>query len=223
MAEMIVFENLVFQYPGDTFTLEIPELKIGRSEKVAITGPSGCGKTTLLKLTSGILQPKSGKIKVGGHLVSSFSKRESQAFRIRNIGLVPQRFELLDYLTVRENVLLPYRVSGAQPASADAELRAKKLMNQVGIIQHHDRRPEQLSQGERQRVAICRGLVTNPKVILADEPTGNLDSENQSKITDLLLEQAEDIGATVVMVTHEPTLIPLFDRSINLLELRQGV
>ena len=223
MAEtMIVFENLAFQYPGDTFSLEIPSLNIGKSEKVAVTGPSGCGKTTLLKLIGGILKPRSGKIKVGGHLVSSFSKKESQAFRIRNIGLVPQRFELLDYLTVRENVLLPYRVSGSLPIGSEEEYRAIQLMKRVGIAHHSERRPEQLSQGERQRVTICRGLVTKPKVILADEPTGNLDPGNQSIITDLLLEQADEIGATVVMVTHEPTLLPLFDRSINLLELREG-
>ncbi|MDF1815833.1 MAG: ABC transporter ATP-binding protein [Verrucomicrobiales bacterium] len=217
---MIHCENLVFQYSDDNFSLKIPTLEIGKSEKVAIIGPSGCGKTTLLKLISGILRPESGTIKIDGQLVSNLSRKGSQEFRIQNIGLVPQRFELLDYLTIEENVLLPYRISAALPLHSEAKNRAGKLMKRVGITRHSDRFPELLSQGERQRTALCRGLITSPKVILADEPTGNLDPENQSKITDLLLEQAADIGATVVMVTHEPTLLPLFDRTINLMEVR---
>ncbi|MDF1755679.1 MAG: ABC transporter ATP-binding protein [Verrucomicrobiales bacterium] len=219
---MVECSNLVFQYPGDSFSLKIADLEIAKSEKVAIIGPSGCGKTTLLQLISGILTPRSGEISVDGQIVSKLSKKERQAFRIQNIGLVPQRFELLDYLTVIENVLLPYRISSSLNLGKDDANRALDLMKRVGIGTYSDRQPEQLSQGERQRTAICRGLITTPKVILADEPTGNLDPENQSKIVDLLLEQADNIGATVIMVTHEPSLLPLFERTIDLLELRSS-
>ena len=106
---MIVCQNLKFQYPEDSFSLEISRLEIAQSEKVAIIGPSGCGKTTLLKLISGILRPASGEVIVDGNAVHAFSKKESHAFRVRTIGLVPQRFELLDYLTTWENILLPFR------------------------------------------------------------------------------------------------------------------
>lgn len=210
-----------FQYPGENFSLRVRELKIDKSEKVAIIGPSGCGKTTLLKLIAGILSPISGEIRVDQQVINEMSRKDRQAFRIRQIGLVPQRFELLDYLTVQENVLLPFQVSSVLRITEKARERAKILMERVGILQHAERFPEELSQGERQRTAICRGMVTSPKVILADEPTGNLDPENQSKTVQLLLEQADEIGATVVMVTHEPTLLPHFQRTIDLQKLRE--
>jgi putative ABC transport system ATP-binding protein len=218
---MITCENLHFQYPGDTFSLKVRELQIAKSEKVAIIGPSGCGKTTLLKLISGILLPDSGEIRINQQVINDMPLNERQAFRIQNIGLVPQSFELQDYLTVAENVLLPFQVSSGLRSSEAAQKRAKVLMERVGILQHADRFPEKMSQGERQRTAICRGLVTNPKVILADEPTGNLDPDNQSRTVQLLLEQADEIGATVVMVTHEPTLLPHFQRTIDLQKLRE--
>ena len=217
---MIFCQDLDFRYPGETFSLKIPELTIKKAEKTAIIGPSGCGKTTLLNLISGTLEAKRGEIRVADCRLSELSNRQRHAFRIQNIGLVQQQFELLDYLTVWENVLLPYRISGALRLTGDDRERAERLMERVSISENKDRFPHQLSQGERQRTAICRGLVTSPNLILADEPTGNLDSENQSKIVTLLLEQADEIDATVVMVTHEPTLLPLFERTINLPEIR---
>ncbi len=218
---MIECRQLSFRYPGDTFSLAIDSLSIAAGEKVAIIGPSGCGKTTLLKLISGMLSPADGTICLDGQDLSALSRSGRQAHRIRHIGLVQQQFELLDYLTVRENILLPYRVTSALTLDSQAHDRAEQLMQRVGIEQHGERYPQQLSQGERQRTAICRGLVTAPQIILADEPTGNLDPTNQSKTVELLLEQADQIGATVVMVTHEPTLLPHFERTIDLLELRK--
>ncbi len=219
---MIVCEDLLFRYPGESFALSIPSLKILDGEKTALIGPSGCGKTTLLKLIAGIFTPESGTVSVCGETPASMTVGERQRFRIRTMGLVPQNFELLDYLSVRENILLPYRVSGALSLNDSARQRCAELADRVGISHHLDRFPNQLSQGERQRAAMCRGLVTAPKLILADEPTGNLDPENQEKTVGLLLEQANAIGATVLMVTHEPTLLKHFARSLNLIGLRKG-
>lgn len=217
---MIDCRDLCFQYPGDTFALEISELVIGDGEKAALIGPSGCGKTTLMQLVAGILRPASGSVDVAGSHLPDLSPRERQNFRIRNIGMVPQNFDLLDYLTVEENILLPYRVSKALRIDEETTGRCRDLAARVGISALLERLPEKLSQGERQRVAICRGLVTRPKLLLADEPTGNLDPENQDLIVSLLLEQASEIGATVFMITHEPGLLPRFDRVVDLMEIR---
>lgn len=219
---MISCRHLKFRYPDETFSINIKKLEIQPKEKVALIGPSGSGKTTLLKLLSGILTPDDGTISIDDQLITDFSNRERSQFRIKNIGLVPQQFELLDYLTVRENILLPFRISNSQTISEKTETNADRLMKRVGIQQHRDRLPDQLSQGERQRTAICRGLVADPKAIFADEPTGNLDPENQAKTVDLLLEQAAQISATVIMVTHEPSLLDQFDRTINILDLRDS-
>lgn len=217
---MVSCKNLQFRYPGESFSLSIPCLEIKNERKVAVIGPSGSGKTTLLNLLSGILAPHHGEIHVNDQSIHTLNDKQRREFRIGSIGLVPQRFELLDYLTVEENVLLPFRITSTRPLNADAKARAEHLMERVSIIQHRQRYPNQLSQGERQRTAICRGLVTSPAVILADEPTGNLDPTNQGKTVDLLLEQADEIDATVLMVTHEPSLLSHFERTVNLLELR---
>ncbi len=219
---MIACENLSFAYPGESFSLEIASFSVDRGETVAVTGPSGCGKTTLLRLIAGILVPRGGSVRVGEQMVSALSRRERQAFRIEQIGIVQQEFELLDYLTVVENVLLPYRISARVRLTGEARLRADRLLGRLGIDGLGEKYPQQLSQGERQRTAICRGLVTAPGLILADEPTGNLDPENQSRSVALLLEQAAEMGATVVMVTHEPSLLPLFTRTVHLPDLRSA-
>lgn len=219
---MIVCEDLLFCYPGESFSLGIPTLKISDGERIALIGPSGCGKTTLLKLIAGILMPESGSVSVCGEIPASMTAGERQQFRIRTMGLVPQNFELLDYLTVRENILLPFRISSALSPDQAARERCDELADRVGLSHYLDRFPDQISQGERQRAAMCRGLVTRPKLILADEPTGNLDPVNQEKTVGLLLEQAAEIDATVLMVTHEPVLLKHFERSLNLMDLREG-
>ncbi len=219
---MIDCRELCFQYPGDSFALEVPKLSISRGEKVALIGPSGSGKTTFMQLVAGILLPGCGELRVDDQAIVSLSKKERQHFRIQTIGMVPQKFDLLDYLTVRENILLPFRVSSRLSLRKENDEYCDKLAERCGISSLLDRLPQKLSQGERQRVALCRGLVTRPKIILADEPTGNLDPENQDRIVSLLLEQAKEIEATVLMITHEPGLLPMFDRVIDILELRRG-
>jgi len=219
---MILCEQLRFAYPGDAFELRIDRFEAGAGEAVALIGPSGCGKTTLMNLISGILVPHSGRVSIEGTEVSRLSFPARQAFRLGRIGLVPQNFELLDYLTVRENILLPFRLGAGSGITADGRVRGEELAARSGIAAQLGRFPDQISQGERQRAALCRGLVTSPRLLLADEPTGNLDPENQDRIVSLLLDEAKAIGATVLMITHDPVLLPRFDRVVEVLELRKG-
>ncbi len=218
-SPMVSCQDLRFRYPGESFALRLPAFSAACEETVAIVGPSGCGKTTLLRLIAGILVPHGGTVRVGGETVSGMPVTERQRFRITRIGLVFQEFELLDYLTARENVLLPYRISDALTLDAAAEAHAEELLGETGIGRLANRRPGELSQGERQRVALCRALVTRPTLILADEPTGSLDPENQAKSVALLRERAKAAGATLIMVTHDPEVLDGFDRVVKLPDL----
>jgi putative ABC transport system ATP-binding protein len=218
---MIECQQVRFSYPSETFQLGIDQFSVADGETVALIGPSGCGKTTLMNLISGILPPSSGEVRVNGQSLQLLSTAERQRFRIRTIGLVPQNFELLDYLTIRENILVPFRVSAGLSISSEVISRCDDLAAKVGIADHLGKYPAELSQGERQRAALCRGLVTSPRLILADEPTGNLDPENQDRIVSLLLEEAGQIGASFVMITHDPILLPRFDRVVDVFALRR--
>lgn len=212
-------ENLLFRYPGESFALRLPRFDASPEETVAILGPSGCGKTTLLRLISGILTPHGGEVTVAGERVSEMGFAARQRFRITRIGLVFQEFELLDYLTVVQNILLPFRISDALERDGAADTRAAELMEETGIAALADRLPGELSQGERQRVALCRALVTRPALILADEPTGSLDPDNQARSVALLRHQAKSAGATLIMVTHDPEVLDGFDRVVRLPDL----
>ncbi len=213
---MIACRDLQFRYPGESFSFHLPSLEVAERETVAVVGPSGCGKTTLLRLISGILLPQSGDVRAGGEAVNRLGQKARQRFRIRTIGLVFQEFELLDYLTVRDNILLPYRISSALNIDGEARERAGALAEGTGIGAYLKRYPHELSQGERQRVALCRALVTRPKLILADEPTGSLDPDNQERIIALMRQQAAEAGATLVMVTHDHSILEGFDRTVEL-------
>lgn len=218
---MIRCDKIQFSYPGEAFDLKIDSLEVLNGETVALVGPSGCGKTTLLNLISGNLLPQSGGIEVADVAVPELRLHERQQFRIRRIGLIPQSFDLLDYLTVRENIMLPYRVSGALKMDGEVQERCDALAERTGISNQLDKLPGQLSTGERQRVAVCRGLINSPELILADEPTGNLDPENQDLIVSLILEEAARIGATVMMITHERSLCSRFERTVDVLAIRE--
>ena len=211
----IQIDNLAFRYEGERFELAIDRLSIDRAP-TAIIGPSGCGKTTLLRLIAGVLRPNQGEVRVLDQTVSALSDARARAFRIRHIGLVFQEFELVDYLNARDNILLPFRISGALKLDDAARRRVDELAEATGITKLLDARPAMLSQGERQRVAICRALVTNPSLLLADEPTGSLDPDNQAKIVKLLRDAAQQADATLVMVTHDHALLDHFDRVIDL-------
>ncbi len=212
---MIRIEHLKFAYPRGDFALSVPELHVDAGETVAIVGPSGSGKSTLLNLIAGVLRPGAGEIEVGATEVSALSDRHSRTFRAQSIGFVFQDFGLLDYISARDNILHPYRICAPLRLTAEIRARVEALAERLGVSQYLHRRPEALSQGERQRVAICRALLPSPSVILADEATGNLDPDNKRAILDLLFEAVRTDGATLVAVTHDHELLPRFDRVID--------
>lgn len=216
---MIQIRNLQFIYP-DGFGLKIPEFQLKTGEKVAVIGPSGSGKTTLLNLISGVLIPTSGTVEAAGQTVSHLSDRERRGFRISRIGFVFQDFELLDYLNVIDNVLITYRINDALKLDSQVRQRAVELLQSMGLGNKQKRSIYTLSQGERQRVAICRALLSKPELILADEATGNLDPENKQHILDLLFDAVNAHGATLLAVTHDHDLLPRFDRVVDFNDFR---
>ena len=218
---MISLENVTFRYSGSDFRLRVPEFSLADKERVAIVGPSGSGKTTLLNLVAGILTPEAGKIDVAGTDVATLSDVERRRFRASTIGFVFQDFALLDYLSARQNILYPYRITPALTLDAAARERAEALATACGIGDKLDRHPTALSQGEQQRVAICRALVTQPRLILSDEATGNLDPASKTRILDLLFEQAGEAGAAVLAVTHDHELLPRFERVLDFAQFRE--
>lgn len=217
---MVELEHIAFAYPGGRFRLKVPELHVAPGERLAIVGPSGTGKTTLLNLVAGILRPESGTIRVAGSNLGSLSEDGLRRFRASTIGFVFQDFALLDYLTARENILYPYRITPALSLDAEVRMRAEALARACGLADKLDRRPGALSQGEQQRVAICRALVTRPRLVISDEATGNLDPENKTLILDLLFAQAREAGASILAVTHDHGLLPRFDRVVDFASFR---
>ena len=212
---MISIRSLEFRYRNGEFHLKVLEFAVAQSEKVAVIGPSGSGKTTLLHLIAGIYTPQAGAVTVNGSDVSGLSDAKRRDFRVTNIGFVFQDFELLDYLNVLDNILHPYRITRALVLDKAVRDRARRLAETMGIGDKLNRFANDLSQGEKQRAAICRALLPHPKVILADEATGNLDPDNKMRILDLLFESATDHGATLMAVTHDHELLKRFDRVVD--------
>jgi putative ABC transport system ATP-binding protein len=221
LADTVIrIADLRFRYAEGGFALAIPKLEIARGEKLAVIGPSGSGKTTLLHLIAGIEVPESGVVHACGEALSSQDAVRRRAFRIRRIGLVFQEFELLDYLSVHDNILLPYRLNPAVALDQAAHDRARQLAEEVGIGDKHTRLATRLSQGERQRAAVCRALVTAPEIVLADEPTGNLDPSNKDRVLETLTRYVDEKAATLLVVTHDHGLLHHFDRVIDFREFR---
>ena len=212
---MIQIDSLEFNYRQGEFRLRVPEFTVSRSEKVAVIGPSGSGKTTLLNLIAGIITPVQGTISVDNVRVNDLGDGGRRDFRITNLGFVFQDFELLDYLNVFDNILHPYRITGALSLDKEVRTRAEKLSQEMGIGDKLKRYANDLSHGEKQRAAICRALLPQPKVILADEATGNLDPVNKTRILDLLFRSVEHHGATLLAVTHDHELLKRFDRVVD--------
>ena len=213
---MIRINDIAFGYSGSDFRLEIESLSIDRGEKAAFIGSSGIGKTTLLNLIAGIYLPDSGEIDVDGRAVNRMSDAERRAFRITEIGFVFQDFRLLEYLSVLDNIMLPYRLNRALEMSADVRGQAKSIASDLGIEDKLSKFPSKLSHGERQRVAIGRALITRPKILIADEPTGNLDPANKAHIMDILFDYVDNRDSTLITVTHDHALLNGFDRVIDL-------
>lgn len=217
---MISIQKLEFSYPGGEFKLNIPDFQVAAGERVAVIGPSGSGKTTLLNLIAGIITPLNGAVNVDDAQISALGDRERRDFRISSIGFVFQEFELLDYLNVFDNVLHPYRITGVLKLDKAVRNRAEALTQEMGIGDKLKRNPNDLSHGEKQRVAICRALLPQPKLILADEATGNLDPDNKTLILDLLFKAVSEHNATLVAVTHDHELLKRFDRIVNFQEFQ---
>ena len=212
---MISISDLRFRYSQGGFALYVPELVVESGERVAVIGPSGSGKTTLLNLIAGIRSPQSGSVITKQVDLSSLADAARRDFRIRNIGLVFQEFELLEYLNVLDNILLAYRINGSLELNKEVRQRAVELAEMMGIGDKVSRNVRRLSQGEKQRVAVCRALLAEPPLLLADEPTGNLDPTNKDKVLDILIEYAESKGSTLVTVTHDHDLLSRFQRIID--------
>jgi putative ABC transport system ATP-binding protein len=211
---MISIHELTFTYGDGTFRLRIPKLTLDAGRAAVIVGPSGSGKTTLLNLIAGILPGTGGEITVGNTSVHRLRDADRRLFRLLNIGQVFQDFQLIDYLNVLDNVLLPCRIHPSVTVTSALRERACELLHGVEMSDFVRRSVTRLSQGERQRVAICRALLLSPQVVLADEPTGNLDPVNAERIVRLLLAEAQRSGATLIMVTHDHSLLPHFDHVI---------
>jgi putative ABC transport system ATP-binding protein len=190
------------------------DLAVSPGEFVAMTGPSGCGKTTLLHLLAGLDMATEGTVRVNGSELSSLDEDARTIFRGRHIGVVFQSFNLLDILTAVENVSLPLSLAGV--STREAASRARAALDRVGLGARAHHFPAELSGGEQQRVAIARGIVAEPALLLADEPTGNLDSDNGATVLQLLREQTGAVRRTVILVTHDLAIASQADRVIRL-------
>jgi putative ABC transport system ATP-binding protein len=198
--------------------LEQMSWQIGHGEAVALMGPSGCGKTTVLNLLGGMDRPTGGAIWVDGDDVAAMSERQLEHYRLRKVGFVFQFFNLIPSLSAIENLELPMLIAGI--AEDERRSRAETLLETVGLRQKGYKRPEELSGGEQQRVAVCLALVNDPPIILADEPTGNLDSANSKIIADMLIDLAKREGKTVVVASHDPKVVEAFPRVFH---MRDGI
>jgi putative ABC transport system ATP-binding protein len=204
MDTLVRVENLTKRYSGaGQPALDGVSMDVAAGEAVAILGPSGSGKSTLLNLVAGLDRPTSGTVTVAGQRIDTLSETGTARFRRDRVGMIFQFFNLLDDLTVADNVLLPAQLAGMRRSAARA--RTDELLAALGIAEHRDAYPGRLSGGERQRVAIARALVNRPALLLADEPTGALDTANGDAIGRLLLD-LNSSGLTLVLVTHNPDL-----------------
>ena len=202
---------------GSLTVLNAVDLSLARGDALAVTGPSGSGKSSLLFVLGGLERPTQGSVRLRGRDVFAANETELAAWRQESVGFVFQEHHLLPQCTVLENVLIP-RLAGPGTTAEDIT-RATRLLERVGLQNRLEHRPAQLSGGERQRVAVCRALINQPALLLADEPTGNLDRENADAIGSLLLELSRDVGSILICVTHSADLASRFPRRA---ELRDG-
>ena len=222
MTTMIHVENLRFRYGEGDFRLHVEHLDVERGSTVAFVGPSGSGKTTLLNLVAGIAPPLEGRIETDGVEVGTLGEGDRRRFRVTRIGLVFQEFELLEYLSVVDNILLPYRINPALRLDGTVRRRAEELAEGVGIADKLGRHPRNLSQGERQRVAVCRAVLPRPALLLADEPTGNLDPANKDRVLQILFDYAAETNSTMLAVTHDHDVLDRFDRIVDFKGFQEG-
>ena len=212
---MIELSKVDFTYRQSGFRLQVDSLQAESNKAVALIGPSGCGKTTLMSLVAGILPAQGGTFLINHTAINELTDKQRRLFRIQNIGFVFQDFALLEYLSLYDNILHPYRINSALTLDASVKKRAKDLAEKVGIAKRLNHYPGQTSVGEQQRCAIARALLNEPVVILADEPTGNLDPNNKQAILEILLQYVRDHEATLLVATHDYDLLASFDETID--------
>ncbi len=217
---MIQIDNVVKKYmtaAGEVQALKQISWQVGRGEAIALMGPSGCGKTTLLNLIGSMDRASDGSIVVDGQDVTRMGERQAEQYRLKKVGFIFQFFNLVPSLSAIENLELPMILANVpKPQRLD---KAQKLLQMVGLGEKGHKRPEELSGGEQQRVAVCLALVNDPDVILADEPTGNLDVANMEIITRLLISLAKEQGKTVIVATHDQKMADTFP---NIYRMRDG-
>jgi len=209
--------NIVKKY-GDLEVLRGVDLTVESGEIVSIVGASGAGKTTLLHILGTLALPDAGTLTVGGQSTSGMSRRELSSFRNAHLGFVFQFHRLLPEFNALENVMMPAWIAGQKGSSAQS--RATQLLKELGLGHRLDHNPAELSGGEQQRVAVARALMNEPSVLLADEPSGNLDSENASALHDLFFDLRERLGQTIVLVTHNEALAHRADRMLRMADGR---
>lgn len=203
---------------GKLQVLDNVNLTIGQGEIVAIVGPSGAGKTTLLQIAGSLDNPDSGKVIYDGNDLASLKGKHLARFRNLNIGFIFQFHELLPDFTAQENVAMPALIAGVK--RREAMHRAEELLSRLGLRERLRHRPSEMSGGEKQRTAIARALINSPRIILADEPTGSLDSHNREEIQRIISELCRDEGQTFLIVTHDPTLASIAHRKVNMIDGR---
>jgi putative ABC transport system ATP-binding protein len=216
---MIIARNLSQTYRSGSEPLTVLrdiDLDIEADDFVAIVGPSGSGKTTLLGLLAGLDMPATGSVTLAGQSLNDLTEDQRARFRAGNIGFVFQTFQLVPTLTALENVLVPLELAGAPGSAADLADRARTLLGRVGLADRVTHYPQQLSGGEQQRVALARAFASEPKILFADEPTGNLDGETGGRIADLIISLNEESSTTLVLVTHDLELASRAGRIVRL-------
>lgn len=212
---MIQIENITKSF-GDLQVLKGVNLSIGKGEVVSIVGPSGAGKTTLLQIIGTLDKPDAGSIRFNGEELTRLGSKRLAAFRNKHIGFVFQFHQLLPEFTALENIIIPALVAGRKRKEAEAE--ALELLNVLGLSERANHKPAELSGGENQRVAVARALINHPDVVLADEPSGSLDSHNKEELHKLFFELRDRLGQTFVIVTHDERLASYTDRTIRMVD-----
>ena len=212
---MIKLEGITKSF-GSLQVLKGIDLEINKGEIVSIVGPSGAGKTTLLQIMGTLDEPDAGVVQIDGTVVSRMKEKELSAFRNKNIGFVFQFHQLLPEFTALENVMIPALIAGV--SSKEANDRATKILDFMGLVDRASHKPNELSGGEKQRVAVARALINDPAVILADEPSGSLDTHNKEDLHQLFFDLRERLGQTFVIVTHDEGLSKITDRTIHMVD-----